>query len=777
MNHKTRRHLLLFIFVMLCGLTATATLATPASSRSAAPQQATAFLSAPYYGSTWLSSIFDHDPRARHILAFTGAVAQENNCPCQPLPPEPPPNPNCSHPNFPSAYLSCNIRRYLYYDGHNGIDYVLRYAYVRAAAPGTVARANWANQANHQASYGLHVRIDHDINGDRITDYQTIYGHMSVLRVRQNDEIPVNADEFARIIGISGNTGDSTGPHLHFEVRNAAGTPVDPYGPDRNPDHKLWIERPSIDPHVIYTSGNRLLTAPPIVENESGYFTVDDGDASFAENPAGCWTVDTTTGWNTNYRHRNVPDGNCTATWNFPGTPGRYNVFVYVPNFWNPAWPDNQAIPANRNATVDAAQYTVYHTVSSSQPNVKQDNVAVVNQWAYPNGYHRSPWVYIGTYYFNNQFGTDYVRLESQAMNPVGQMRMTADAVRFVPVRYRTYLPLVLKCYPAIVPATPVLNTISNPTRAPNYTVSWQPASGAETYTLQEATNPNFSGAVTVYSGAGTLWAATNKPVGTYYYRVRATNCAGNSGWSAARSTIVSPPGWVTIASQNFEGTFPGDWIVWDDNGSTYGEYYWGKRNCRPYAGSYSGWGVGGGAQGAALSCGSTYPHNARSWMVYGPFDLRDAAAGEMRFQVWLSTEPGDEAFWGVSVNGVNFYGYAWSTQTGGWVEKGIDFTRVPTLTNVLGREAVWVALVFSSDGSGARAEGVYVDNIEVRVCYRGCPGSRYIQTWGGQREGGMAVVQRPEGIPRAPAGVPQPFLSPLSAPEPFRSPLPVPQP
>lgn len=400
----------------------------------------------------------------------------------------------------------------------------------------------------------------------------------------------------------------------------------------------------------------------------------------------------------------------------------------------------------------------------------------MVDQWVYPNDAHPSRWVYLGAYYFDtNQYGTDYVRLESDTLDSRAGV-MAADAVRFVPVRYRTYLPLVLKCYPAIVPTTPVLNAIDNSDHDGNYTVSWQPASGAETYTLQEATNPNFTGAVTVYTGSGTSWAATNKPVGTYYYRVRATNCAGNSNWSSTRSTIVSPPGWITIASQNFEGTFPGDWQVWDDNGSNYGEYYWGKRNCRPYAGSYSGWGVGGGAQGTALSCGSNYPHNARSWMAYGPFDLRDAAAGDMRFKIWLSTEAGDEVFWGVSVNGTEYYGYGWSTQTGGWVEQTIDFTSVPTLTNVLGRGSVWVALVFVSDGAGNRAEGVYVDNVEVRVCYRECPSGNGVQALGsGQREERLAVTRGVGTVP--PTFGPQPFVSPLSAPEPFRSPLPVPQP
>jgi hypothetical protein len=609
----------------------------------------------------------------------------------------------------------------------------------------------------------LYVRIDHD-NG-----FQTFYGHMSVLRVRTGDQDVCERGEFSCILGISGNTGDSTGPHLHFEVRNANNTPVDPYGPNRNPANTLWIERPSIAPHVIYSSGNRPLQAPPINENEPGAFTVDDGDTGFAENPLGCWTVDATVGWAGDHRWREVPNQQaCTATWSFPASqaPGYYNVFVYVPN---------------RNATTDAAQYTIQHAHSPALPAVKITNGAYVNQEVYPNADHPSSWVYVGTYYFNSQQGgTDYVRLESQPLDPVGTRRMAADAVRFAPVRYRTYLPLVLKCYPAILPAIPVLNAISNPTRSPNYTVSWQPASGAETYTLQEATNPNFTGAVTVYTGSGTSWAATNKPVGTYYYRVRATNCAGNSNWSSTRSTTVSPPGWITLASQNFEGTFPGDWQVWDDNGSSYGEYYWGKRNCRPYAGSYSGWGVGGGTQGAALGCGSNYPHNASSWMVYGPFSLVNAARAELQFKLWLYTEPeNDYVFRGASVDGVHFHGYATSGNTGGWVDRSLDLANVPMLGNLLGRSQVWVALVFASNGSTAYAEGGYADNVVLRLCYRECSsGSSASASGSGQvREVPIGVTRQGGRALGAPVVGPQPFVSPVSVPEPFRSPLPVPQP
>ncbi len=326
----------------------------------------------------------------------------------------------------------------------------------------------------------------------------------------------------------------------------------------------------------------------------------------------------------------------------------------------------------------------------------------------------------------------------------------------------------------------PALNFINNATRAPNYTVSWQPASGAATYTLQEATNPNFTGAVSVYTDAGTSWAATNKPVGTYYYRVRATNCAGNSGWSNVRSTTVAPPGWVTIASQNFEGTFPGDWLVWDDNGSNYGEYYWGKRTCRPYAGSYSGWGVGGGAQGAALSCGSNYPHNANSWLVYGPFSLMDAARAELQFKLWLYTEPdNDYVLRGASVDGVHFYGYATSGNTQGWADRSLDLSNVPTLGNLLGHSQVWVALGFSSNGSVNYAEGGYVDAVMLRQCYRECPsGSSASASGSGQtQEVSVMVTRQRGGALGAPRVEPQPFVSPLSAPEPFRSPLPAPGP
>jgi hypothetical protein len=184
-------------------------------------------------------------------------------------------------------------------------------------------------------------------------------------------------------------------------------------------------------------------------------------------------------------------------------------------------------------------------------------------------------------------------------------------------------------------------------------------------------------------------------------------------------STPTSQPaGWVTIVSEDFEGSFPSSWWLLDNNGTSSGEYYWGKRTCRPYAGSHSGWGVGGGANGAALNCGSNYPDNADSWMVYGPFSLAGATAGDLSFKLWLNSESNnDEVCRFASINGSHFYGTCTSGNTSGWMDKVLDLTNVYTLGNLMGQPNVWVALRFDSDSATNYPEGGYVDNLVLRKC------------------------------------------------------------
>jgi murein DD-endopeptidase MepM/ murein hydrolase activator NlpD len=63
--------------------------------------------------------------------------------------------------------------------------------------------------ADMMGGYGLAVAIEHD-NGAR----QTLYAHMSELFVKPGDVVNQGA-----VIGRVGSTGASTGPHLHFELR------------------------------------------------------------------------------------------------------------------------------------------------------------------------------------------------------------------------------------------------------------------------------------------------------------------------------------------------------------------------------------------------------------------------------------------------------------------------------------------------------------------------------------------------------------------------------
>lgn len=73
---------------------------------------------------------------------------------------------------------------------------------IRAAAGGHVRFAGW------RGGYGRTVEIDH---GDGIV---TRYAHQSVLLVTRGERVPAG-----HTIGEVGSTGASTGPHLHFEVR------------------------------------------------------------------------------------------------------------------------------------------------------------------------------------------------------------------------------------------------------------------------------------------------------------------------------------------------------------------------------------------------------------------------------------------------------------------------------------------------------------------------------------------------------------------------------
>ncbi|WP_405585719.1 M23 family metallopeptidase [Streptomyces sp. NBC_01190] len=97
---------------------------------------------------------------------------------------------------------------------HSGQDFVVNTGTtVRAAHTGTVVTAGWGG------AYGNNIVIKH---ADHL---YTQYGHLSHIGVNVGEQV-ITGEK----IGLSGSTGNSTGPHLHFEVRTTPyyGSAVEP---------------------------------------------------------------------------------------------------------------------------------------------------------------------------------------------------------------------------------------------------------------------------------------------------------------------------------------------------------------------------------------------------------------------------------------------------------------------------------------------------------------------------------------------------------------------
>jgi murein DD-endopeptidase MepM/ murein hydrolase activator NlpD len=183
------------------------------------------FLTRPY--TVWhdITSVFDHcnpdyttDGR---VCKFDGETGVRSNG---------------VDPSFSLGYAQTpGGRDYLSYDGHNGWDYSMYYENVLSTAPGTVTLAG-TDSIN--PCFGQTVLIDHG-NG-----FTTRYAHLSAIYVRAGDPVARG-----QVIAASGNTGCSSGPHLHFGVYiTSSWTAVDPWGwdaagPDPWPSdpQNLWL--------------------------------------------------------------------------------------------------------------------------------------------------------------------------------------------------------------------------------------------------------------------------------------------------------------------------------------------------------------------------------------------------------------------------------------------------------------------------------------------------------------------------------------------------------
>ncbi len=100
------------------------------------------------------------------------------------------------------GYVSAGIYSYW---GHTGIDIATRGV---IGVPVRASKAGRVVLSRYYGSYGNHVMIDH---GDGV---QTLYAHMNVRSVSVGQYV-----QQGQLVGTVGRTGNTTGPHLHFEIR------------------------------------------------------------------------------------------------------------------------------------------------------------------------------------------------------------------------------------------------------------------------------------------------------------------------------------------------------------------------------------------------------------------------------------------------------------------------------------------------------------------------------------------------------------------------------
>lgn len=112
---------------------------------------------------------------------------------------------------------------------HLGIDF--------ASPVGTPIYATGNGKVSESGSdrgYGKMVKIDHGYG------YETLYGHMSQIKVKKGQTV-----KRGEVIGLVGNSGISTGPHLHYEVikENRPVNPIDFFYNDLSPSEYLAMTK------------------------------------------------------------------------------------------------------------------------------------------------------------------------------------------------------------------------------------------------------------------------------------------------------------------------------------------------------------------------------------------------------------------------------------------------------------------------------------------------------------------------------------------------------
>lgn len=341
-------------------------------------------------------------------------------------------NAQSPNPFLVTPYYSTEVKTQGYSSSHPAIDYGMTYERVLASEGGTISgpfRFNdtcyrWTDYSSdpYNCGFGLYMRVNHSVGG---TTYRTTYAHLSSAVGISNDQV-----RKGQIIGTSGHTGWSTGPHLHFVLQKQSGgswISVDPDSPS------LWLDGQWANPSrpIPAPPQGQIITIDDNTNNTDGFKKGYFGDLECPPFSCPYWYRVTSGGYSNDYYWTNASSYiDYWASWEPTLTDknqGWYEVQVYTPG---------------NNATTWQAPYTIQHTNGTT--------TAAVDQYDARNA--SGNWVSLGTYYL--ALGNASVRLTDATLEgyrvhcynaiggPVGQnsCRVAADAVRFIRLG-PTYLP------------------------------------------------------------------------------------------------------------------------------------------------------------------------------------------------------------------------------------------------------------------------------------------------------------------------------------------------
>lgn len=179
-------------------------------------------------------------------------------------------------------------------DGHSGYDFRMPEGTpIVAAAPGTVIRADTSNTPFFCPTLGQNVSNQQTVTVQHAladgTAVASLYTHLSQVQVAVGQTV-----RRGQALGLSGNTGCSTNPHLHFETYRLVGSrwvTIDPYGwtgveadpwalhPDGATSMGLWVagSAPKLFREAVYDWATRAPAAGAFI-SRIVYQGIDDGN-------------------------------------------------------------------------------------------------------------------------------------------------------------------------------------------------------------------------------------------------------------------------------------------------------------------------------------------------------------------------------------------------------------------------------------------------------------------------------------------------------------------